>query len=132
MGDNDKKYNDELIGYLWHDNDSTILKKGSFTINGKKEYGAMIKSFNNKNEVKYEFLVSLGLIHMNIDKKSEKSPDMGGRITFNGSSYKLGCWEKETQTGTPYTSLGFDLLDAEGNVVSKQQTDSNDDVKAAF
>lgn len=128
----EKKYDDEGSGYLWHENDATIERKGSFVLNGKKEYGALVKSFNNKNEVKYEFLVSLGLMHINTDKKSERSPDMGGKITFNGEVYKLGCWAKETQTGTPFTSLGFDKVDEQENpfVEKNEQSNSNDDLDA--
>jgi len=103
----DKQYDDELKGFLWHENGATIERKGSFQINGKKLYGAICKSINDKGEEKYEFMQSLGLIHLNTEKKSEKSPDMGGKVTYNNTTYKLGCWAKESASGTPYTSLGF-------------------------
>ena len=34
----DKQYDDEKKGYLWHENDSVIDRKGSFVINGEKRY----------------------------------------------------------------------------------------------
>ena len=107
------EYDDELTGYLWHENDCTVERKGSFTIKGQKYYGSIVKSKNNKGETKYEFVVSLGLLHLNTEKKSERTPDMGGKITLNGNQYKLGCWAKESESGTPYTSLGFEDLEAE-------------------
>jgi|TARA_R110001592_G_scaffold239469_1_gene499403 hypothetical protein len=103
----DKQYDDEKKGYLWHENNSVIERKGSFTIDGKKYYGAIIKSHNDKGEYKYEFMASLGLLHLNAEKRSDKSPDMGGKITLNNKVYKLGCWARESENGTPYTSLGF-------------------------
>tara|TARA_R110000803_G_scaffold121315_1_gene189424 strand:+ start:991 stop:1356 length:366 start_codon:yes stop_codon:yes gene_type:complete len=105
-------YDDEKKGYLWHENNSVIERKGSFTIEGKKYYGAIIKSHNDKGEYKYEFMASLGLLHLNEEKQSDKSPDMGGKITLNNKIYKLGCWARESEGGTPYTSLGFQ--EAEG------------------
>ena len=107
-----KEYDDELQGYLWHENDSVIHRKGSFTIEGKKYYGAIVESKNNKGDSKYEFMMSLGLIHLNEEKLNPKSPDMGGKVTHNDKQYKLGCWAKTGQeSGTPYTSLGFQLID---------------------
>ena len=103
----DKQYDDEKKGFLWHENNSVIERKGSFTIDGKKYYGAIIKSHNDKGEYKYEFMASLGLLHLNEEKRSDKSPDMGGKVTLNGKVYKLGCWARESENGTPYTSLGF-------------------------
>ena len=107
----EKQYDDELTGYLWHENDSTVERKGSVTVEAKKYYGAIVKSLNNKGETKYEFMVSLGLLHLNENKKSAKSPDMGGKITLNGKKYKLGCWAQESEKGTPYTSLGLEEID---------------------
>lgn len=103
----DKQYDDEKKGFLWHENNSVIERKGSFTIDGKKYYGAIIKSHNDKGEYKYEFMASLGLLHLNEEKRSDKSPDMGGKVTLNNKVYKLGCWARESENGTPYTSLGF-------------------------
>jgi len=116
----DKNYDDEKKGYLWHENNSVIERKGSFTIEGKKYYGAIIKSHNDKGEYKYEFMASLGLLHLNEEKQSDKSPDMGGKITLNNKIYKLGCWAREAESGTPYTSLGFqDVEDAPAEYVSQ-------------
>ena len=46
-------------------------------------------------------------MHLNDEKMSEKSPDMGGKVTINGKSFKLGCWARQSEKGVPYTSLGF-------------------------
>lgn len=107
----ENNYDDEKKGFLWHENNSVIERKGSFTIDGKKYYGAIIKSHNDRGEYKYEFMASLGLLHLNTEKKSEKSPDMGGKITLNNKVYKLGCWARESEGGNPYTSLGFQEME---------------------
>ena len=103
----DKQYDDEKKGYLWHENDATIERKGSFVINGEKKYGAIVKSFSKQGQPKYEMMMSICLMHLNSDKTNERTPDMGGKVTIDGVIYKLGCWAKETSNGNPFTSLGF-------------------------
>mgnify|MGYP003637263714 FL=1 len=39
-----KEYDNELKGFMWHENDSTIHRKGSITINGQKKYSAIVES----------------------------------------------------------------------------------------
>ena len=98
----------EKRGYLWHENNATIERKGTFTLNGVKRYGAIVKSFNSDGEPKYEFMMSCGLLHLNSgNKKNERTPDMGGKVTIDDNIYKLGCWAKESENGTPYTSIGL-------------------------
>lgn len=110
----DRQYDDEKKGYLWHENDATIERKGSFVINGEKKYGAIVKSFNAQNEPKYEFMISTGLLHLNTDKQSDKTPDMGGKVTIDDVVYKLGCWAKESKEGVPFTSIGFQEVNDQG------------------
>ena len=111
----DKQYDDEKKGYLWHENDAVIERKGSFVINGEKKYGAIVKSFGKQGEAKYEMMMSIGLLHLNKDKINEKTPDMGGKVTIDGVVYKQGCWAKESNSGTPFTSLGFQEVKEETN-----------------
>ena len=111
----DKQYDDEKKGYLGHENDAVIERKGSFVINGEKKYGAIVKSFNAQNEAKYEMMMSIGLLHLNTDKQSDKTPDMGGKVTVDGVVYKQGCWAKESKDGIPFTSLGFQEVNDQSN-----------------
>lgn len=111
----DRQYDDEKKGYLWHENDAVIERKGSFVINGEKKYGAIVKSFNAQNEAKYEMMMSIGLLHLNTDKQSDKTPDMGGKVTVDGVVYKQGCWAKESKDGIPFTSLGFQEVNDQSN-----------------
>ena len=103
----DKQYDDEKKGYLWHENDATIERKGSFVINGEKKYGAIVKSFGKQGEAKYEMMMSIGLLHLNADKTNSRTPDIGGKVTIDGVVYKQGCLAKESSNGTPFTSIGF-------------------------
>lgn len=109
----DKKYDDEGRGYLWHENDAVIDRKGSWTLEGRKEYGAIVKSYNAQGEVKYEAMVSIGLLHINADKKNDKSPDISGKVTWNNKIYKFGGWARESESGSPFTSVGFTPIDEE-------------------
>ena len=80
-----------------------------------KKYGAIVKSFNAQNEAKYEMMMSIGLLHLNTDKQSDKTPDMGGKVTVDGVVYKQGCWAKESKDGIPFTSLGFQEVNDQSN-----------------
>ena len=111
----DKQYDDEKKGYLWHENDAVIERKGSFVINGEKKYGAIVKSFGKQGEAKYEMMMSIGLLHLNTDKTNDRTPDMGGKVTIDGVVYKQGCWAKETSNGSPFTSLGFREVEEDQN-----------------
>ena len=119
----DKQYDDEKKGYLWHENDAVIERKGSFVINGEKKYGAIVKSFNAQNEAKYEMMMSIGLLHLNTDKQSDKTPDMGGKVTVDGVVYKQGCWAKESKDGIPFTSLGFQEVNDQSNGIEQPVAD---------
>ena len=59
-----KEYDNELKGFMWHENDSTIHRKGSITINGQKKYSAIVESTNDKGEKKHELMVSVGLLDL--------------------------------------------------------------------
>ena len=119
----DRQYDDEKKGYLWHENDATIERKGSFDINGEKKYGAIVKSFNAQGEPKYEFMMSTGLLHLNTEKKSDKSPDIGGPITWNNNQYKFGGWKKMSDKGNEYTSVSLRVKDDEDTSSFKSEVE---------
>lgn len=118
-----EKYDNEKSGYLWHETTSKVLRKGSLTLDGNKLYVAIIESHNSDGQPKYEFMVSAGLLHLNKeeDKLSPKSPDIGGAVTINGQSYKLGGWAKHSGEGTEYTSVSL-----------QEKEDKEDKPKARF
>ena len=89
----DKQYDKELKGFLWHETGSTVIRKGTMQINGEEIYSAIVKT-KVKGEDKYELMVSAGLLHLNEEKKSERSPDIGGPITWNNVQYKLVVGKK--------------------------------------
>ena len=45
MDNEQEKKDDNLKGYLWHENDCIIHRKGSVTINGEKKYIANDKTY---------------------------------------------------------------------------------------
>ena len=110
-----KKEDREGSGYLWRENssDSTVIEKGTFTLNGRVRYGGIIKSKNNDGQEKLEFFECIGLLHINdaSSKMSEKTPDKGGKVTIDNEIHKLGCWDKESSEGIPFTSIGFKKFD---------------------
>ena len=95
-------------------------------LNDKKFYGAIIKSYNKQGEPKYEMYQAIGLLHLNTEKRSERTPDMGGKVTIATGEekiYKLGCWNRETSEGVPFTSLGFEEVQEEKEYSEKEIAD---------
>ena len=119
----DKQYDKELKGYLWHETGSTILRKGNLQIEGEELYSAIIKSKNKKGKDKYELMISVGLLHLNTEKKSDKSPDIGGPITWNNKQYKFGGWKKMSEKGTEFTSVSLRVKDDEDTTALKTEVE---------
>ena len=115
----DKQYDNEKTGFLWHENgNSSVMRKGTLTLDGKKHYVAIIESHNSEGQPKYEFMVSAGLLHINQEheKVSSNSPDIGGAITLNSSVYKLGGWKKMSKNNQEYTSISIKEKEEEQQV----------------
>ena len=81
-------------GSFFHETKVTVPRKGKFKLNGKLRYGAILKYTDKDDNAKYELVQSLGLIHYNKpeDKRHEKTPDIGGKITIidTGQVLNLG------------------------------------------
>ena len=84
----DKQYDKELKGFLWHETGSTVIRKGTMQINGEEIYSAIVKT-KVKGEDKYELMVSAGLLHLNEEKKSERSPDI---VVHNLEQCSVQVW----------------------------------------
>ena len=122
----EQQYDNEKTGFLWHETNSTVMRKGSLTLDGKKHYVAIIESYNDRGEPKYEFMMSLGLLHVNQqhEKVSENSPDIGGAITIpstgtggnEGQVFKLGGWKKISKKNQEYTSISIKPKEEERQV----------------
>jgi len=116
----DKQYDNEKTGFLWHETDSTVMRKGTLTLDGKKHYVAIVESHNSDGQPKYEFMVSAGLLHINQEheKVSENSPDIGGAISLGESfkTFKLGGWKKMSKNNQEYTSISIKEKEEEQQV----------------
>tara|TARA_R100000773_G_scaffold22815_1_gene20108 strand:- start:14302 stop:14688 length:387 start_codon:yes stop_codon:yes gene_type:complete len=107
----------EREGYLWHETESKVIRKGSVLMEkgeypnskDKNIYAAIVKTTVN-GEDKYEFMVSAGLLYINseADKRSDNSPDISGPVTIGGQQYKLGGWKKVSESQTEYTKIALD------------------------
>jgi hypothetical protein len=118
-----QQYDNEKTGFLWHETDSNVMRKGSLTLNGKKHYVAIIESYNDRGEPKYEFMMSAGLLHINKqhEKVSENSPDIGGAITINEQVFKLGGWKKMSKNNQEYTSISIKPKEEKTQYVQKKE-----------
>tara|TARA_Y100000004_G_scaffold49186_1_gene54154 strand:+ start:5309 stop:5695 length:387 start_codon:yes stop_codon:yes gene_type:complete len=116
----DKQYDNEKTGFLWHETDSRVMRKGTLTLDGKKHYVAIVESHNSEGQPKYEFMVSAGLLHINQEheKVSENSPDIGGAISLGKSfkTFKLGGWKKMSKNNQEYTSISIKEKEEEQQV----------------
>ena len=104
----------ELEGYLWHESESKVIRKGSVLLKkadspsekDEKIYTAIVKTTVN-GEPKYEYMISAGLLYVNdeSEKQGENSPDISGPITYNGKQYKFGGWKNISSNDTEYTKV---------------------------
>jgi len=119
----EQQYDNEKTGFLWHETNSTVMRKGSLTLDGKKHYVAIIESYNDRGEPKYEFMMSAGLLHVNQqhEKVSENSPDIGGAVTINDQVFKLGGWKKMSKKNQEYTSISIKPKEEQGQYVQKKE-----------
>lgn len=110
------KFDDNLKGALFNENKSKVIKRGSFTIGGAKRYGVMVESENDKGQVKHELMFSAGLVYVHDanEKLNERSPDVGGKIYFDGSFYKYGAWNQvSANSGIEFQSCSLKPVDDE-------------------
>jgi len=107
-------------GNLFTENNVSIPRKGKINVNGEEKYCAILKYAGEGNyKDKYELVVSLGLLHYNApdEKVKEGTPDIGGKVTIDGTIYKFGGWANQTAAGVDYTSVKLTPYDTEGNLI---------------
>tara|TARA_B100000519_G_C14223164_1_gene428623 strand:+ start:634 stop:1032 length:399 start_codon:yes stop_codon:yes gene_type:complete len=125
----EKQYDNEKTGFLWHETNSKVMRKGTLTLDGKKHYVAIVESHNSDGQPKYEFMVSAGLLHINEEHKkvSANSPDIGGAVSLaladSFKTYKLGGWKKISKNNQEYTSISIKEKEEEQDQVTKEEPD---------
>ena len=125
----EKQYDNEKTGFLWHETNSKVMRKGTLTLDGKKHYVAIVESHNSDGQPKYEFMVSAGLLHINQEhqKVSANSPDIGGAVSLaladSFKTYKLGGWKKISKNNQEYTSISIKEKEEEQDQVTKEEPD---------
>jgi len=126
-----QQYDNEKTGFLWHETDSRVMRKGTLTLDGKKHYVAIVESHNSEGQPKYEFMMSLGLLHINQEheKVSANSPDIGGAISIPSSGsgsteprvFKLGGWKKMSKNNQEYTSISIKPKEEKTQYVQRKE-----------
>lgn len=94
-------------GSLWHDNQTQIVRKGKVNIEDHERYASVIRFTDTQGNEKYELAISVGLLHVNPPetKRKPESPDISGKISFNGVEYKFGGWANQTDSGKEFTKV---------------------------
>jgi hypothetical protein len=100
----DKVEEKEKTGRMWTEPEAKVLRKGSWTVGGKKHYGIILETFIN-GERKYELMKSCGLLYPQEEKEQPTSPDIKGPVTIDGVKYKFAGWKQESESGVPYTNI---------------------------
>lgn len=67
-----------------------------------------------------------GVLFINTQKQSEKSPDYSGSIKINGKDVKISGWIKTSKLGTKYISLAVNKPVSQKN--TPQNTIVDDDI----
>lgn len=113
----------EGTGSLWHETNCTVVRKGKIKIDGQERYASILK-YTHQGVDKYELSISIGLLHINEpeNKQSEKSPDIGGKVTFNNVPYRFGGWRNIQDNGEERTGVKLSpIQDNEDNYQNNQQ-----------
>jgi|MDSY01.1.fsa_nt_gb hypothetical protein len=94
-------------GSLWHENNVKVVRKGKIKFGEKEKYCSILKFEDKDGNEKFELAVSVGLLHYNSpeEKRSPKSPDIYGKITWEDEVYKFGGYANVTDNGTEYTGV---------------------------
>lgn len=63
-----------------------------------------------------------GFLHISTEKSNEQSPDFFGTMDINGVIFDLGGWKKESEKGSQYISMNFDIsgLDKDSKVAARK------------
>ena len=107
-------------GSLFTERNVTIPRKGKINVNGEEKYCAILKySGHGNSKDKYELVFSAGLLHYNApdQKIKEGTPDIGGKVTIDGTIYKFGGWANTSEKGIDYTSVKLTPYDSEGKLI---------------
>jgi|TARA_Y100000114_G_scaffold141927_1_gene148073 hypothetical protein len=103
-------------GFLWSESNVKVIYKGKVVYEiandkgdpeRKEIYASVLRYEDRTGNIKYELVRSVGLLHRNLpeDKRSPKTPDLGGKITLDGVEYKFGSYINESEKGTEYLKV---------------------------
>lgn len=111
-------------GSLWHESNVKVVRKGTIKFGDETKYCSILKFENREGEEKYELAVSVGLLHYNSpeEKRSPKSPDIYGKITWENEVMKFGGWANVTDSGKEYTGVKLTPVDEQSDTQPRTTT----------
>lgn len=133
MSEYEKKDGD---GTLFQENCVTVPRKGKIQFFGDDRYFSILKYTDpdpEKDYVKYELAMSVGLLKVVKNKTKPTQADLFGDITVDGKKFTFNGYKKTAVNGKPFTGVAcYPIEDEEGNVADSESHDVVDNDGAPF
>ena len=100
-------YDNTNRGALFPTGDMNLIRCGQVHFGDVEQRLAVIKVITRNNKTVFEVYQKIGAVFANTDKKTEKSPDMSGNVTYEGLEWKMAGWKEESKQGLQYTSVSM-------------------------
>lgn len=94
-------------GALFPTGDMTLIRCGQAHFGEIEQRLAVIKVITKSGKTVFEVYQKIGAVFANTEKKTEKSPDMSGTVTYEGLEWKMAGWKEESKQGLQYTSIAL-------------------------
>ncbi len=98
-------YDNTNRGALFPTADRALIRQGQVHFGPTAEDIAVVKATTKTGKTIFEVYQKIGAVFANIDKKTEKAPDMSGKVSYSGVEYQMAGWAQTSQNGLKYTSV---------------------------
>ena len=71
-----------------------------------------------------------GIIFLEEDKKTEKSPDYTGKVNVEGAEFRVAGWKRVSKNGKPFISLAVSDPDEHKKPEGKEKLSKNTQVES--
>ena len=107
-------YDNTNSGALFNAANQKLVRAGDVDVNGTSERLAIVLTETKNGKTIFEVYQKVGAIFTNDDKKTDKHPDVGGKIEVGGQEYYMSGWKKLSKNDVNYTSVSLTPKEADG------------------
>ena len=134
----DQEYDNTDRGAAFNADGYKVIKQGHLHFGSTQEYITIVHKDLGEGREFIEVYMKIGGLKVKPDheRKSDKSPNIVGGVTYKGTEYHLSGWKQKSSKGRPFTSLSLTLKnqDSDGDGGSSESgsepssTDYDDEI----